>query len=171
MTEVASVPGAEDFGDQAAESIARAQQIAALGLPALPDDRAAGYVVIAECAEVAGTTAIVSVLSEDEGLEQGVAAAATGASDPRPPPPGCSPATCPAAPSPGHARRTPASPRHLRPDRTPRRAARPGRPAPAAVLADLLGLHQTTAAKWMHQAGGDWSRYAAELTRSHPHQT
>lgn len=82
MTEVASVPGAEDFGDQAAESIARAQQIAALGLPALPDDpaaaaamRAAGYVVIAECAEVAGTTAIVSVLSEDEGLEQGVAAA------------------------------------------------------------------------------------------------
>ena len=26
---------------------------------------------------------------------------------------------------------------------------------PAAVLADLLGLHETTAAKWMHQAGGD----------------
>ena len=41
---------------------------------------------------------------------------------------------------------------------------------PAAVLADLLGLHETTAAKWMHQAGGDWSRYAAELAR-HPHQT
>lgn len=41
---------------------------------------------------------------------------------------------------------------------------------PAAVLADLLGLHQTTAAKWMHQAAGDWSRYAAELTRR-PHQT
>ena len=40
---------------------------------------------------------------------------------------------------------------------------------PAAVLADLLGLHETTAAKWMHQAGGDWSRYAAELAR-HPHQ-
>jgi hypothetical protein len=40
---------------------------------------------------------------------------------------------------------------------------------PAAVLADLLGLHQTTAAKWIHQAGGDWSRYAAELAR-HPHQ-
>jgi hypothetical protein len=37
---------------------------------------------------------------------------------------------------------------------------------PAAVLADLLGLHETTAAKWMHQAGGDWSRYAAELARS-----
>ncbi len=42
---------------------------------------------------------------------------------------------------------------------------------PAAVLADILGLHQTTAAKWMHQAGGDWSRYAAELARSRPHQT
>jgi hypothetical protein len=42
---------------------------------------------------------------------------------------------------------------------------------PAAVLADLLGIHQNTAAKWMHQAGGDWSRYAAGLARSHPHQT
>jgi hypothetical protein len=41
---------------------------------------------------------------------------------------------------------------------------------PAAVLADILGLHETTAAKWMHQAGGDWSRYAAELARR-PHQT
>jgi hypothetical protein len=41
---------------------------------------------------------------------------------------------------------------------------------PAAVLADLLGLHETTAAKWMHQAGGDWSRYAAQLARGHPHQ-
>jgi hypothetical protein len=40
---------------------------------------------------------------------------------------------------------------------------------PAAVLADLLGLHENTAAKWMHQAGGDWSRYAAELARR-PHQ-
>ena len=82
MTAVASVPGAEDFGDQAAEFIARAQKIAALGLPVLPGDapaaaamRAAGYVVIAECAEVAATTAIVSVLSEDEDLEQSVAAA------------------------------------------------------------------------------------------------
>ena len=33
---------------------------------------------------------------------------------------------------------------------------------PAAVLADLLGLHENTAARWMHQAGGDWSRYAAQ---------
>jgi hypothetical protein len=36
---------------------------------------------------------------------------------------------------------------------------------PAAVLADLLGLHHNTAARWMHQAGGDWTRYAAELAR------
>src|SRR5207247_548968 len=64
------------------EFIARAQKIAALGLPVLPGDapaaaamRAAGYVVIAECAEVAATTAIVSVLIEDEDLEQSVAAA------------------------------------------------------------------------------------------------
>jgi hypothetical protein len=41
---------------------------------------------------------------------------------------------------------------------------------PAAVLADLLGLHENTAARWMHQAGGDWSRYAAELAPN-PHQT
>ena len=42
---------------------------------------------------------------------------------------------------------------------------------PAAILADLLGLHETTAAKWIHQAGGDWSRYAAELAHRRPHQT
>ena len=41
---------------------------------------------------------------------------------------------------------------------------------PAAVLADLLGLAPATAAKWMHQAGGDWSRYAAELARTQHHQ-
>jgi hypothetical protein len=41
---------------------------------------------------------------------------------------------------------------------------------PAAVLADLLGLHENTAAKWTNQAGGDWTRYAAELARNHPHQ-
>ena len=41
---------------------------------------------------------------------------------------------------------------------------------PAAVLADLLGIHTTTAADWAHAAGGDWSHYAAELarTRAHP---
>jgi hypothetical protein len=37
---------------------------------------------------------------------------------------------------------------------------------PAAVLADLLGLHPTTAVKWAHQAGADWTRYAADLART-----
>ncbi|MDQ2814804.1 MAG: hypothetical protein M3Z75_23865, partial [Actinomycetota bacterium] len=41
---------------------------------------------------------------------------------------------------------------------------------PAAVLADLLGLHPTTAVKWMHQARADWARYAAELARDRNHQ-
>jgi hypothetical protein len=41
---------------------------------------------------------------------------------------------------------------------------------PAAVLGDLLGLAPATAVKWMRQAGGDWSRYAAELTRTQHHQ-
>ncbi|HUY48338.1 MAG TPA: hypothetical protein VMV92_21845 [Streptosporangiaceae bacterium] len=41
---------------------------------------------------------------------------------------------------------------------------------PAAVLADLLNLHPTTAAKWIHQAGGGWSRYAAEIVRARNHQ-
>jgi hypothetical protein len=41
---------------------------------------------------------------------------------------------------------------------------------PAAVLADLLGLHPTTAVKWMHQAGADWNRYAADLARDRNHQ-
>lgn len=34
---------------------------------------------------------------------------------------------------------------------------------PAAILADLLGIHTTTAADWAHAAGGDWSHYAAEI--------
>ena len=41
---------------------------------------------------------------------------------------------------------------------------------PAAVLADPVDLHPTTAAKWMHHAGGDWTRYAAELARTRNHQ-
>ncbi len=41
---------------------------------------------------------------------------------------------------------------------------------PAAVLADLVNLHPTTAVKWTHQAGGDWTRYAAELARTRNHQ-
>ena len=41
---------------------------------------------------------------------------------------------------------------------------------PAAVLADLLNLHPTTAVRWMREAGGDWTRYAAELARTRHHQ-
>jgi hypothetical protein len=41
---------------------------------------------------------------------------------------------------------------------------------PAAVLADLLNIAPTTAVRWVHEAGGDWSRYAAELARTADHQ-
>jgi hypothetical protein len=41
---------------------------------------------------------------------------------------------------------------------------------PAAVLADLLHLSPGTSVRWVHQAGGDWSRYAAELARERVHQ-
>lgn len=41
---------------------------------------------------------------------------------------------------------------------------------PAAVLADLLQIHPTTAVHWVNQAGGDWNRYAAELARDRVHQ-
>ncbi|MGH2660596.1 MAG: hypothetical protein ACRDHS_13300 [Actinomycetota bacterium] len=41
-----------------------------------------------------------------------------------------------------------------------------GAEVPAAVLADLLGLHPTTAVRWVDLAGGDWTRYAAERSRS-----
>lgn len=41
---------------------------------------------------------------------------------------------------------------------------------PAAVLADIINLHPTTATKWMHQAGGDWTRYAADIARTRNHQ-
>ncbi len=41
---------------------------------------------------------------------------------------------------------------------------------PAAVLADLLGLAPGTAVRWMRQAAGDWSSYAAELARTRHHQ-
>lgn len=34
---------------------------------------------------------------------------------------------------------------------------------PAAVLADLLHLHPTTAVHWVSLAGGDWNSYAAEV--------
>jgi hypothetical protein len=41
---------------------------------------------------------------------------------------------------------------------------------PAAVLTEMLNLAPTTAAKWVHDAGGDWSRYAAELAQQANHQ-
>ena len=41
---------------------------------------------------------------------------------------------------------------------------------PAAVLADLLAIRPGTAVRWMHQAGADWTRYAAELARDRNHQ-
>ncbi len=41
---------------------------------------------------------------------------------------------------------------------------------PAAVLADLLCMAPTTAVRWMREAGGDWSRYAADLARSRNHR-
>jgi hypothetical protein len=53
--------------------------------------------------------------------------------------------------------------------------AQPGRRAalidlaaqlPAAVLADTLNLSPGTAVRWMHQAGADWNRYAADIARS-----
>jgi hypothetical protein len=41
---------------------------------------------------------------------------------------------------------------------------------PAAEIAELLGPHPTTAVKWTRQAGGDWTRYAAEIARTRNHQ-
>jgi len=41
---------------------------------------------------------------------------------------------------------------------------------PAAVLADLLHLSPGTAVCWMHEAGADWSGYAAQIARTRNHQ-
>jgi len=41
---------------------------------------------------------------------------------------------------------------------------------PAAVLAELLHLTPGTATRWTQNAGGDWSRYAAELARERSNQ-
>jgi hypothetical protein len=53
-----------------------------------------------------------------------------------------------------------------------RRAALTGLAAqlPAAMLADALGLQPGTAVRWMHDAGADWNRYAANLARTRNHQ-
>jgi hypothetical protein len=45
-----------------------------------------------------------------------------------------------------------------------------GAQLPAAVLADLLNIAPTTAVNWVRDAGGDWSRYAAQLARERSHQ-
>ena len=41
---------------------------------------------------------------------------------------------------------------------------------PAAVLAELLHLTPGTATRWTRDAGGDWTRYAAEIARRNDHQ-
>ena len=58
------------------------------------------------------------------------------------------------------------------PVRAARRAALTGLAAqvPAAVLADALGIHPTTAVNWTYDAGSDWNRYAAELARNRDHE-
>jgi hypothetical protein len=33
---------------------------------------------------------------------------------------------------------------------------------PAVVIADLLGIHVGTATRWVHQASGNWTSYAAD---------
>lgn len=38
------------------------------------------------------------------------------------------------------------------------------REIPAPILADLLGIHENTAAGWTRAAGGQWARYAAEAS-------
>ena len=95
-----------------------------------------------------------------------VTAAATAVSDPRQPPPGCSPGTCPAAPSPppGSANASGTSASTPRPDAGPRYSTSPpSSPQPSSPTCSACT--RTTAAKWISQAGGDWTRYAAELAR------
>ena len=38
------------------------------------------------------------------------------------------------------------------------------RELPAPILADLLGIAESTADDWVRAAGGDWARYAAEAS-------
>ena len=46
----------------------------------------------------------------------------------------------------------------------------PAAQLPAAVLADLLNLAPTTAVSWVRDAGGDWTRYAAQLAQARSHR-
>lgn len=41
---------------------------------------------------------------------------------------------------------------------------------PAAVLAELLGISNSAAVNWVQDAGGDWSRYAADLAQQRQHR-
>jgi hypothetical protein len=42
---------------------------------------------------------------------------------------------------------------------------------PAAILARLLGIHISVAIKWQRVASGDWTSYAAEVSRRDNHKT
>jgi hypothetical protein len=42
---------------------------------------------------------------------------------------------------------------------------------PAAILARLLGIHINVAVAWQHAAAGDWTSYAADVSRRSEHQT
>jgi hypothetical protein len=71
-----------DYSGQAAEFIAEAQRVAALGLPVLPEDpaaaaamRAAGYDVLAGVLEVDWPVALVQVTGEDEDVRHAASAA------------------------------------------------------------------------------------------------
>jgi hypothetical protein len=39
---------------------------------------------------------------------------------------------------------------------------------PAAVLARMLGIHIAVAVAWQRASAGDWSAYAAEISRRNP---
>ncbi len=67
-------------------------------------------------------------------------------------------------------RRPPAPPGNLRHGGPPRRTHRPGRTAASGRPRQPLHLAPTTAARWMQEAGGDWTRYAAEIARTRNHQ-
>lgn len=41
---------------------------------------------------------------------------------------------------------------------------------PAAVIAELLNLAPSTAVRWVRDAGGDWSRYAAAIAKNSDHK-
>jgi hypothetical protein len=38
---------------------------------------------------------------------------------------------------------------------------------PAAVLARMLGIHIKVAVAWQHVSAGDWTNYAADVSRRH----